>query len=165
MLVSVAGFAMAGFFVSEVNKRRRMLADHLTERERQIRLRQEAEQQLRILIETSPLAILTLDHAGRVALANESARQLLGFDQDSLQGADVETYLPILHRMLQSHQAGGTNLRTNVECKGQRRNGEVFLAHVWLSTYRTSPGAGSGGGGLGRLARTCATAKARAWIR
>jgi signal transduction histidine kinase len=34
------------------------------------------------------------------------------------------------------------NLRTNVECKANRRNGEVFLAHVWLSTYRTSQGAG-----------------------
>jgi C4-dicarboxylate-specific signal transduction histidine kinase len=27
-----------------------------------------------------------------------------------------------------------------VECRGQRRNGDVFLAHVWLSTYRTSEG-------------------------
>jgi C4-dicarboxylate-specific signal transduction histidine kinase len=34
------------------------------------------------------------------------------------------------------------NLRTNVECKAQRRNGEVFLAHVWLSTYHTSQGPG-----------------------
>ena len=34
------------------------------------------------------------------------------------------------------------NLRTNVESKAQRRNGEVFLAHVWLSTYRTSQGPG-----------------------
>jgi signal transduction histidine kinase len=33
-------------------------------------------------------------------------------------------------------------MRTNVECKGQRRNGEVFLAHVWLSTYRSSGGPG-----------------------
>jgi PAS domain S-box-containing protein len=142
MLVCVAGFAMTGFFVTEVNQRRRMLSEHLQDRERQIGLRLEAERQLRILIETSPLAILTLDHNGRVALANESARQLLGFEEDPLQGAAVETYLPILRRMLQSHHAGGTNIRTNVECKGQRRNGEVFLAHVWLSTYRTSSGAG-----------------------
>jgi signal transduction histidine kinase len=34
------------------------------------------------------------------------------------------------------------NLRTNVECKAQRHNGEVFLAHVWLSTYHTSQGPG-----------------------
>ena len=36
----------------------------------------------------------------------------------------------------------GANLRTNVECKAHRRNGEVFLAHVWLSTYHTSQGPG-----------------------
>lgn len=142
VFVSTIGFAMAGFFVSEVNQRRRMLSEHLMDRERHISLRLEAERQLRILIETSPLAILTLDHTGHVVLANESARQLLAFDDEPLQGAAVEGYLPILHRMLQSHQTGGANIRTNVECKGQRRNGEVFLAHVWLSTYRTQEGAG-----------------------
>ncbi len=142
MLVSVVGFAMAGFFVSELNQRRRMLSEHLKDRERHIGLRLEAERQLRILIETSPLAILTLDQTGHVVLANESARQLLAFDDEPLQGAAVENHLPILRRMLQSHQSGGANIRTNVECKGQRRNGEVFLAHVWLSTYRTSGGTG-----------------------
>src|SRR3954467_13220725 len=76
--VSIAGFAMTGFFVVQLNQRRRMLLAHLAEREEQIRRRLEAEMQVRILIETSPLAILTLDHNGKVALANESARQLLG---------------------------------------------------------------------------------------
>jgi signal transduction histidine kinase len=37
---------------------------------------------------------------------------------------------------------GGGNIRTNVEFRGQRRNGEIFLASVWLSTYQTSTGAG-----------------------
>jgi len=141
LLVSVAGFAMTGFFVAELNQRRRLLAEHLRDREKQILLRREAELQLRILIDTSPLAILTLDQAGRVLLANESARQLLGFEEEPLQGEVVEPYLPILDRVLKSHHSGG-NIRTNVECKGQRRNGEVFLAHVWLATYRTSGGPG-----------------------
>jgi len=140
LLVSGAGFAMTGFFVAELNQRRRMLADHLREREEQIRLRREAELQVRVLIETSPLAILTLDSEARVLLANESARQLLGFEKELLPGERVEPYLPILPRMLRSHTGG--NIRTNVECRGQRRNGEVFLAHVWLSTYRTSGGPG-----------------------
>ena len=139
--VVTAGYAMTGFFVTALNQRRRNLADYLAERERQIRLRQEAEQQVRILIETSPLAILTLDHLGRVALANESARELFGFEDESLPGSDVAPYLPILYRMLKNPRAT-SNLRTNVECKAQRRNGEVFLAHVWLSTYHTSQGAG-----------------------
>ena len=139
--IAVAGYAMTGYFLSSLNQRRRLLTAHLEEREQQIRLRKEAEQQVRILIETSPLAILTLSDSGRVALANESARELFGFGDESLQGADVSPYLPILNRMLHN-QRSAANLRTNVECRAQRRSGEVFLAHVWLSTYRTSEGAG-----------------------
>jgi PAS domain S-box-containing protein len=138
LAVAVCGFAATGFFVGELNRRRTLLADHLAEREEQIRLRREAELQVRTLIETSPLAILTLNHLGQVALANESARQLLGFETSPLQGHDVSPHLPILSRMLHSHS--GAHIRTNVECRGQRRNGDVFLAHVWLSTYRTSEG-------------------------
>jgi PAS domain S-box-containing protein len=135
LLVVSFGFAMTGFFISELNQRRRLLAAHLKERE-------EVEQQVRVLIETSPLAILTLDDSGRVQLANESARELLGFEDAALQGRPVEPYLPILNRLLHSHHSGANMLRTSVECKGQRRSGEVFLAHVWLSTYRGSRGPG-----------------------
>ncbi len=141
-VVVSAGFATTGYFVEALNQRRRLLAEHLKEREEQMRLRLEAERQVRILIETSPLAILTLDSNGMVRLANESARELLGFEEDQpLQGAAVEPYLPLLSRLLHSHHTAG-NIRTSVECKGQRKNGEVFLAHVWLSTYHVSGGAG-----------------------
>ena len=138
LVVSIAGFAMTGFFVAEINHRRRRLRQHLEERDEQARLRQEAEHQLQILTETSPLAILTLDEGARVLVANDSARQLLGFAPDEpLEGQAVEPYLPILARMLHRHTG---NMRTNVECRGQRRNGEVFLAHVWLSTFQASQG-------------------------
>src|SRR5689334_9497555 len=140
LAVSIAGFAMTGFLVVQLNQRRRVALEHLAEREEQMRLRREAEMQVRVLIETSPLAILTLGHTGQVVLANESARQLLGFEEE-VQGQDVEPYLPILYRVLRGHRSTA-NLRTNVESKGKRRNGEVFLAHVWLSTYATSDGPG-----------------------
>jgi PAS domain S-box-containing protein len=141
LIVVIAGFAMTGFFVAELNQRRRLLSEHLSEREKQIHLREDAERQLRVLIDTSPLAILTLDREGKVRLANESARELLGFDDETMQGQPVEPYLPILGRMLHSHHGGG-HIRTNVECRGQRRNGEVFLAHVWLATFKSSAGPG-----------------------
>jgi two-component system, LuxR family, sensor kinase FixL len=138
LVVSGAGFAMTGFFVAELNQRRRRLRQHLEEREEQIRLRHEVERQLQILTDTSPLAILTLDQNACVLTANDSARQLLGFAPgDPIEGQAVEPHLPILARML--HRQAG-NIRTNVECRGQRRNGEVFLAHVWLSTFRASQG-------------------------
>ena len=96
---------------------------------------------MRVLIETSPLAILTLDPSGRVQLANESARGLLGFDDAPLQGQQIEPYLPILARLLHSHHSGN-NIRTSVECKGQRQNGRC--------SWRTSgcPRIAVGGPGL-----------------
>lgn len=135
------GFAMTGLFVAELNARRRLLMDRVAERESEMRFRREAEERVRVLIETSPLAILTLDQSGAVELANESARQVLGFETEPLQGKAVEPYLPILQRMLHGHR-GGARIRTTVEAKGQRRNGEVFLAHVWLSTYQAAAGPG-----------------------
>lgn len=141
ILTALAGFTMTGFFVAELNQRRRRLKDHLYEVEVEVRRRQDAESQVRTLIETSPLAILILDSSGRVVLANESARDVLDFADGTLHGVDVTPYLPILPRVLQSHCSTG-NMRTNVECNARRRNGEVFLAHVWLSTYRTSSGPG-----------------------
>lgn len=141
IVTSLAAFSLSGFFAAALNHRRLLLQKHLTEVQSEVSLRLDVESQLRTLIETSPLAILTLEGSGRVLLANESAHALLGFESGALAGADVAPFLPLLPRMLQSHQPAGY-MRTNVECKARRRNGEVFLAHVWLSTYRSVKGHG-----------------------
>jgi two-component system sensor kinase FixL len=44
-----------------------------------------------------------------------------------------------LERVLAAQRSAG-NFRTTVETKGLRDNGEVFLAHIWLSTYITPNG-------------------------
>ncbi len=140
LIAAGAGFAMAGFFVTGLNQRRRLLQTHVAELEAEVRLRKDAESQIRVLIETSPLAILTLNASGKIVLTNESARELFGLEDRNLQGVEVTDYLSILPRMLQRHHTG--NVRTNLECKARRSNGEVFLANVWVSTYFTSEGRG-----------------------
>jgi PAS domain S-box-containing protein len=137
--IGAGGFALAGYFVSELNLKRQLVTQHLRERERQIQLRLDAEQQLQAVIETSPLAILTLDSEGRVLLVNESAQRLLRLDAQPLRGKEIQTHLPILKRFL-NVQHSGANLRTTVESRGQRADGEAFLAHVWLSTFTTNSG-------------------------
>ena len=121
-LIGVAVFAMAGFFVSELNRSRKLVTRHLEEREEQIQLRRQAEEELRAVIDTSPLAVLTLDSTGRVLLANESAKQVLGFEQPLLPGQEIQPYLPILTRFLSVHST--TGLRTTVESRGQREMGK-----------------------------------------
>lgn len=135
--IGFCGFALAGYFVSQLNRKRKIILLHLREREEQIRLRQAAEQKLRILIETSPLAIITITAEGQVMLSNRSARKLLGFDGEAIEGVDVRPLLPILGRVLKQQSS---EFRTTVECKAQRRDGEVFLAYIWLSMYPTPSG-------------------------
>ena len=137
--VGAAGFALAGYFVAQLNRQRRTVVQHLRERERQMQLRLEAERQLQVVIETSPLGILTLNGDGRVVLANTSAQSLLRTELRPLPGQEIQPYLPILERFL-SIQPSATNLRTTVESRGQRADGETFMAHIWLSTFDGSSG-------------------------
>ena len=137
VVTGFCGFVLAGYFVSQLNRKRKVILQTLREREEQVRLRQAAEQKMRILIETSPLAIITLDSSGHVMLSNRSAQNLLGFDQEPMQGVDVRSLLPILSRVLKQQSS---EFHTTVECKAQRRDGEVFLAYIWLSMYQTTAG-------------------------
>ena len=123
-------FLGAGLLFSEMARNQRLLV-------RSLRLQQEAEQQMRVLADTSPLAILTLDAEGRVLVANDSAHRLLGFETGGLQGADIRPFLPLLATAL-SGKEGRRALRTAAECRGRRRDGEIFLANVWFSTYETA---------------------------
>jgi len=134
LVAGFLGFAAAGLSVSELNRLRLAAIKLLQEREQQSQLRHDAEEKLRVLVETSPLAIITLDQSGRIVLANESAQRMLSFDGGPLTGKDVRPFLPVLAR-LNERRSGGANLRTLVECHGRRMNGDMFLAHIWFSTY------------------------------
>jgi two-component system sensor kinase FixL len=136
--IGAAGFALAGYFVSRLDRQRRAAVQHLRERERQIELRLQAERQLQAVIETSPLGILTISNDGRVLLANTSAQHLLRLDSVPSQGQEILSYLPILRRFLNVRHSA-PSLRTIVESRGQRADGEAFLAHVWLSTFTNGP--------------------------
>lgn len=138
-LIGMVAFAGSGLFVSEVVERRRRRHDYQREIDEQTVLRKEAEQQLRVLTETSPAAILTIDTEGQIRLANYAAHEMLGFDQQSLAGEPIGSYLPPLASVPQA-ESGGRILRTMLECKGRRKNGEVFPAHVWLSSYQSASG-------------------------
>jgi two-component system, LuxR family, sensor kinase FixL len=137
--VGAAGFALAGYFVSQLNRQRLSVVQHLRERERQMQLRTDAERQLQVVIETSPLGILTLDSEGRVLLANSSAHHLLHLERQPLTGQKIHPYLPILKRFL-SIRDSAPELRTVVESRGERADGEAFLAHIWLSTFVSGSG-------------------------
>ena len=138
LLFSSAGFVGTGLFISELIRNRRIAITHVEELEGQIKLREDAEEQLRSLVESSPAAIVTIDSGGSVLLANEAAQHLLALEGKPLQDQGINSYLPALQTILKTQQP--RVFRTTLQCTGKRSDGEVFLAGVWFSTYGTISG-------------------------
>lgn len=126
ILMFSAFFGM-GLFVYETIRSRKEAA-----------ARSDAEQQLKILVESSPAAVFTADERGMVLLANEAAHRLFAVPEGALEGVCIYSYLPSLSNV---HSPGGqTGFRTVMQCRGRRHNGEAFLADAWFSTYPSAAG-------------------------
>jgi two-component system sensor kinase FixL len=138
MAMMTIAFTGTGLFVSELVHKRQLAMEHLQQLTEEVRHREDAEQQIQILIETSPAAIVTVDSAGSIVLANQSAQQLLAPGGAVLAGQAIRGYLPALQSVAQSYRS--QSFRTTMQCKGQRLDGEVFLAAIWFSTYKTLSG-------------------------
>jgi len=134
-----AAFFGAGLFVREVSRNRKVALEHLDEIRRQSEARREAEEQLRILIESSPAAIFTADARGAVLMANEAAHRMLAIPPGQLPGRAIHRYLPSL-RNVAGPDVAQQFFRTVMQARGQREDGETFLADICFSTYRTDAG-------------------------
>src|SRR5437588_7144819 len=138
-LFSSVGFIGTGLFISElVRNRNLVLQHHADELGDQMRRRQEAEEQLNFLVDSSPAAIVIIGSDGKILLCNEAAQRLMAPEAQPLPGQSISAYLPALQRALQTPSPAA--FRTAMQCTGQRNNGEVFLAGVWFSTYTTVSG-------------------------
>ena len=135
-ILTFAAFSGIGLFVYGVGRSRRASSEHLRELQSEITARQDAEEQLKVLIESSPAAIFTADANGSFSIANEAAHRLFAVKPGRLHGTSVHRYLPSLLNLPTTQHA----FRTVMQCQGTRQNGEIFLADVWFSTYQTSVG-------------------------
>jgi PAS domain S-box-containing protein len=125
----------SGLFVTALVRNRELVLENLRRVQREQALRREAEEQLRALVESSPAAILTLDHRGVVLAANRAAESLFAIpEEQALPGRVIASYLPLLSDALHVNIAA-EGFRTAVQCYGRREDGEIFLANTWFSTY------------------------------
>lgn len=123
---------------SEVDSLAR-LKQEMEARQNEIAARLAAEEQLDFLIENSPAAILTMTPEGEILLANPAAHLLLDVSAGSLPGRRITRYIPALGSVPSAERT--TNIyKTEMQTRGQREQGDVFLANVFFSTYRTAAG-------------------------
>ena len=134
-----AAFLGAGLFVREVNRNRQIVQRHIEEIQRESEARREAEEQLKILVESSPAAIFTADTDGIVLMANEAAHRMLAIGSGQLPGKALHKYLPSL-RNVYAIDAAPQFFRTVMQARARRDDGETFLADISFATYRTNAG-------------------------
>jgi len=115
--------AGCGLFVTELLRNRRLSLD--------------AQERFRILVETSPAAIVTVDQNGFIEVANRAAAELIAPRDGRLVGTPIATFLPELHYALRWEEA--PQFRASMQCRCHRGNGESFTADVWFSTYKEGP--------------------------
>ena len=101
------------------------------------RLSLESQERLKVLVETSPAAIVTVDERGFIELANRAAVELMAPREEDLTGNPIAAFLPELHHALRWEEA--PQFRASMQCRGHRGNGESFTADVWFSTYKEGP--------------------------
>lgn len=137
---AVIAYACSALFVAGRIRTRELAIEHLASINREQELRREVEEQLKILVESSPAAILTLDETGAIVAANRATDSLLMLAQgENAKGRDISAYLPVLADALK-FEPGSGELRTAAQCQGRRENGEIFLAHTWFSSWTTPRG-------------------------
>lgn len=110
----------SGLFISEVLRNRRS--------------KLVAQERIRVLVETSPAAIVTVDERGFIEIANRAATDLMAPRLGQLIGQPIAAFLPELHHALRWEE--GPQFRTSMQCRGHRGDGETFLANVWFSSYK-----------------------------
>jgi len=134
-----AALAGTGFFSYEVTRSRRQETENLQRVEKEVVARSEAEEQLEFLIESSPAAILTMSADYLILRGNSAAHRLLSVPGGTLVGRSIRRYIPGLEYVPFIGKASH-NFRTEMQCRGERENGEGFLANVFFSTYNTTAG-------------------------
>lgn len=133
-----AAFASSGLLAREIVDGRRRSEAYSRDLEAQIELRRDAEEQLRVLVESNPAAIFTADADRRILSANGAAARLTGYAKDELAGRLLEEILPDFARV--PVRSERRFFRTSMECTGRRRDGSLLAAEAWFSTYRTTTG-------------------------
>src|SRR5579864_2398008 len=128
LFLAWGSYTAAGWLVHGVLANFQKVREQLVEIQTRDRLLRDSEEQLRVLIETSSAAILTLDKDGIVIQANDAACRLLGMEKDALLKQNIGEYLPVLGQVPSDQSA--PIFRTTMECRAHRQNGETFVANV-----------------------------------
>jgi PAS domain S-box-containing protein len=133
--MAVLAFSGAGLLLGELSRNRRAVVEAYTKLKIEKAMRHQAEEQLRLLAESSPAAVFTINQKGEVMSANRAANEMLGFSgDDSLVGKQISGFVPVLAGVLRM-SSGSNIVRSSVAGWARKSNGTQFPVATWFSTY------------------------------
>ena len=111
----------------------------LAQMESEMVARRAAEEQLEFLVLNSPAAVLTMTSNGEILMANPAAHRMFAVAAGQLPGRRIGRYVPAL-ASVPAVGDGANVFRAEMQTRGQRDAGDLFLANVYFSTYQTAAG-------------------------
>ncbi len=136
LFITLAGM---GLYSHEIVVHRLRELENRQRVEKEVAARREAEEQLQFLIQSSPVAILVMSARGEILVGNSAADRLFRVGTGELLRRNISQYIPALGRVPSAEDTEQA-FRTEMQCRGKRDNGDIFLANVFFSTYRTAMG-------------------------
>jgi PAS domain S-box-containing protein len=119
----------------------------LTEQEANARAEMLAERRFRALIENAPDAILQVDPAGTILIANRTAETMFGYSREELMGHSVDLLVPEANRPghpghRKAFAAGGLTrpMGLGLDLFARRKDGSTFPVEISLSPMKTDSG-------------------------
>ncbi|MGH7830904.1 MAG: PAS domain S-box protein, partial [Candidatus Binatia bacterium] len=99
------------------------------------------------LLESSPYAVLIVDHDGRIVLVNGQTENIFGYSKSELLGKPVETLLPeplrdlhVDHRANYGRDPRPRPMGSGLDLYGRRKDGSLFPVEISLSPSSTRNG-------------------------
>lgn len=123
-----------------VEARTRELHQQSLELQREIQVREQAEQHFSVAVEAAPNGMLLVNAKGEIVLVNKEAERLFQYPREELLGEHIETLVPegirTEHEILRDRFFKDPNLRkmgSGRDLYGRRRDGSEFPIEVGLN--------------------------------
>jgi len=122
-------YTFVALLVREMTVYRRAAALRLQELEADFLQLHHAEQRLELLMNSTPVGIITVGADGTILSSNRAAHQIFDVGTGGLNGRSIDAFLPAAHAI--QYKPGMT-----VEISGAPASGEALNARLWTSAFR-----------------------------